>query len=153
MFGHGVSIRHGQRNDNMSVTRNAAVRVLSRGEMEVNMVEASCHCGAVLVQVPHAPEEVKECNCSICWRSGALLAYYSPKTVRVVPESGATDIYMWGDREIEFHRCKICGNFTHWSPVDKNLDRMGVNARLMPPELLAEIRVLKFDGADSWTVI
>ena len=117
------------------------------------MVEASCHCGAVRVQVPHAPEEVKECNCSICRRTGALMAYYSPKDVRIIPESGATDIYMWGDREIEFHRCKVCGNFTHWSPVDKSLDRMGVNARLLPPELLADIRVLKFDGANSWTVI
>lgn len=116
------------------------------------MIEAICHCGAVHVQVPQAPEEVKECNCSICRRTGALLAYYSPKDVQVIPESGATDIYMWGDREIEFHRCKVCGNFTHWSPVDKSYDRMGVNARLMPPELLADIRILEFDGADTWTV-
>jgi hypothetical protein len=116
------------------------------------MVEAICHCGAVRISVPHAPEEVKECNCSICRRTGALLAYYSPKGVQVIPESGATDIYMWGDREIEFHRCKVCGNFTHWAPVDKAYDRMGVNARLMPPELLADIRILEFDGADTWTV-
>ena len=116
------------------------------------MVEASCHCGAVRVQVPRAPEELKECNCSICRRNGAVMAYYFPKEVRILPLSGATDVYLWGDKEIEFHRCKICGNFTHWSPVDKNLDRMGVNARLMPPELLTDIRVLKFDGADTWTV-
>jgi hypothetical protein len=114
------------------------------------MVEASCHCGAVRVQVLRAPEEVKECNCSICRRTGAVLAYYSPKEVQV---SGATDIYMWGDRDIVFHRCKTCGNFAYWMPVDKSLDRMGVNARLMAPELLRDIRVLKFDGADSWTVI
>ena len=114
------------------------------------MIEASCHCGAVKVQVPHAPEEVKECNCSICRRTGAVLAYYSPKDVRV---SGLTDTYIWGDREIEFHRCKVCGNFTHWAPVDKTLDRMGVNVRLMPPEMLTDLRILKFDGADTWTVI
>jgi hypothetical protein len=117
------------------------------------MIEAVCHCGAVRIEVPRAPDEVKECNCSICRRTGALLAYYSPKDVRVIPPSGATDLYMWGDREIEFHRCKVCGNFTHWSPVDKSLDRMGVNARLMPPELLADIRILKFDGANTWTVV
>ena len=116
------------------------------------MIEAVCHCGAVQVEVPHAPNEVKECNCSICRRTGALMAYYSPKDVRVIPESGATDIYTWGDREIEFHRCKVCGNFTHWSPVDRALDRMGVNARLMPPEILVDIRILKFDGADTSTV-
>lgn len=114
------------------------------------MIAAVCHCGAVRVQVPRLPDEVKECNCSICRRTGAVLAYYSPKEVRV---SGDTEFYMWGDREIEFHRCKICGNFTHWSPVDKAYDRMGVNARLMPPDLLTDIRVVEFDGADTWTVI
>ncbi len=116
------------------------------------MIEATCHCGAVRILVSHPPEEVKECNCSICRRTGALLAYYSPRDVQLIPESGATDIYMWGDRELEFHRCKICGNFTHWSAVDKAVDRMGVNARLMPPELLTDIRILKFDGADTWKV-
>lgn len=117
------------------------------------MIETSCHCGAVRIEVPSAPETVKSCNCSICRRTGALLAYYSPREVRVIPPSGATDIYMWGDREIEFHRCKVCGNFTHWSGIDKSLDRMGVNARLMAPEILAAARVIKFDGADTWTVI
>ena len=116
------------------------------------MVEATCHCGAVRVEVPKPPQEVevKECNCSICRRTGAVLAYYSPRDVRV---SGATDIYVCGDREIEFHRCKICGNFTHWAPVHKSLDRMGVNVRLMPPELLTDLRILKFDGADTWKVV
>jgi hypothetical protein len=125
---------------------------LERGNKEPKMVEGSCHCGAVRVQIPQALGDVKECNCSICRRNGGLLAYYSPKDVRVIPASGATDVYMWVDREIEFHRCKVCGNFTHWSPADKALDRMGVNVRLLPPELLADIRILKFDGADTWTV-
>jgi hypothetical protein len=30
---------------------------------------------------------------------------------------------------------------------------MGVNIRMMPPELTADLRIPKFDGADSWTVI
>jgi len=113
------------------------------------MVEGSCHCGAVRVEVAKPAEEVKECNCSICRRTGGILAYYSPKEVRV---SGPTDVYMWGDRELEFHRCKVCGNFTHWSAVDKSYDRMGVNARLMPADFLKGARILQFDGADTWTV-
>ena len=111
------------------------------------MIEASCHCGAVTLTAPAKPSEVTECNCSICRRTGAVLAYYSPKDVRV---SGATDIYMWGDRMIEFHRCKVCGVFTHWTAVDKSYDRMGVNVRLMAPELLTDLRIPKFDGADTW---
>ena len=113
------------------------------------MIEGSCHCGAVRIEVDKPAGEVKECNCSICRRTGGILAYYSPKEVRV---SGATDIYMWGDRDLEFHRCKVCGNFTHWSAVDKTVERMGVNARLMPPGFLSGVRILQFDGADTWTV-
>ena len=60
---------------------------------------------------------------------------------------GATDIYMWDDKAIEFHRCKVCGCVTHWAPVDKKHDRMGVNARLMAPEVLAQARVRFLDGA------
>ena len=113
------------------------------------MIESSCHCGAVRLEIETAPVEVTNCNCSICRRYGVLWAYYSPKLVRISPRAGATDIYMWDDKAIEFHRCKVCGCVTHWAPVDKTRDRMGVNARLMAPEVLAQARVRFLDGADT----
>jgi hypothetical protein len=111
------------------------------------VVESSCHCGAVRLAIETAPTEVTNCNCSICRRYGTLWAYYSPKVVKL--NGGATDIYMWDDRAIEFHRCKICGCVTHWAPVDKKHDRMGVNARMIAPEVLAQARVRFLDGAVS----
>jgi hypothetical protein len=109
------------------------------------MTEASCHCGAVRFETNCAPEEVTDCNCTICRRYGALWAYYSPEDVQVTKD--ATDIYLWGRRMLEFHRCKRCGCVTHWEAVDKTYNRMGVNARLMTPEVLAQARVSRFDGA------
>ncbi len=113
--------------------------------MANGMIEGSCHCGAVRFQTNCAPEVVADCNCTICRRYGALWAYYSPKEVQVTKD--ATDIYMWGRRRLEFHRCKRCGCVTHWEAVDKTYNRMGVNARLMTPEVLAHARVGHFDGA------
>jgi len=113
------------------------------------LIESSCHCGAVRLEIETAPTEVTSCNCSICRRYGTLWAYYSPKVVRISPHEGATDIYMWDDRMIEFHRCKVCGCVTHWAPVDKKHDRMGVNARMMAPEVLAQARVRFLDGANT----
>jgi hypothetical protein len=110
------------------------------------MVEASCHCGAVRLEIASPPDQVTDYNCSICRRLGVLWAYYSPASVQV---SGATDIYLWDDRSIAFHRCKVCGCTTHWVPVDAAVNRMGVNARLMPPEILAAARVRRLDGAGS----
>ena len=111
------------------------------------MIEATCHCGAVRLEIETPPETVTDCNCSICRRYGVLWAYYSPKQVRLNSSSGATDIYMWDDGSIEFHRCKTCGCVTHWASVERARDRMGVNARLMALEILAGARVRKLDGA------
>ena len=115
--------------------------------MKTARVDASCHCGAIHLEADTAPEAVTDCNCSICRRYGVLWAYYSPKHVRVVAASDATDIYMWNDRSIEFHRCKVCGCVTHWAAVDRSADRMGVNARLMDLAVVAAARVRKLDGA------
>ena len=114
------------------------------------MIEATCHCGAVRIEVPAAPDVVTSCNCSICRRLGTMAAYYRPAQVKV---HGETDTYIWGDRMLYFHRCKVCGCHTHSTPVDVSSDRMSVNARLMAPEILAAARVRRFDGADTWTVL
>src|SRR5580658_8990211 len=111
------------------------------------MIEASCHCGAVRFEVETAPDEVTDCNCSICRRSGALWAYYEAPQVPFAAENGPTDIYMWRHRMLEFHRCRTCGCLTHWAAADRNYTRMGVNARLMAPEVLAAAPINHFDGA------
>ena len=111
------------------------------------MIEASCHCGAVLLAIDSAPTEVIDCNCSVCRRYGVLWAYYAPARVRLV--RGATDTYEWDDRSIRFHRCKVCGCVSHWAAADAAVERMGVNARLMPPEVLALARRRRLDGADT----
>ena len=114
------------------------------------MPELSCHCGAVRIDVETAPTEVTSCNCSICRRTGTLMAYYAPRQVRFTPSQPPTDTYVWGDKAIVFHRCKTCGVHTHWSAVDPAYDRMGINMRLAAPEVLAKARIRKFDGADTW---
>lgn len=113
------------------------------------MIEASCHCGAVRFAVETAPDEVNDCNCSICRRYGGLWAYYDPKDVRFAEGNGPTDTYMWNHRILAFHRCRGCGCLTHWAPADGVYPRMGVNARLMDPEVLAAARVYHSDGASA----
>jgi hypothetical protein len=90
---------------------------------------------------------VTSCACSICRRYGTLWAYYSPKSR--VRGSGATDIYMWGDRDLEFHRCRVCGCVTHWASVDKTYDRTAVNARLMEPAVVAAAKMRYSEGPGS----
>src|SRR5277367_4368805 len=84
-------------------------------KQEEEMIEVDCHCGAVRMEIDAAPQTVTDCNCSICRRLGTLWAYYSPAQVRLIPSSGATSIYMWDDRSIEFNSYNNCGCTTHWS--------------------------------------
>ena len=111
--------------------------------------EGSCHCGAVRIEVVRAPTEVTSCNCSICRRLGTLWAYYAPADVRV---TGTTTTYRWGDKTIDIHHCATCGCATHWAPLgERDQGRMGINARLLEPEVLAAARVRRLDGAsDTW---
>jgi hypothetical protein len=112
-------------------------------------IQGSCHCGAVTVEVAHAPTQVTSCNCSICRRLGTLWAYYAPSDVRV---TGTTATYRWGDKTIDFHHCPTCGSTTHWSPLPgRDADRMGINARLLAPEVFERALVRRLDGAsDDW---
>ena len=111
------------------------------------MIEASCHCGGIRFAVETAPRDVNACNCSICRRYGTLWGYYRQPQVRFAAAYGPTDTYTWGRGRIEFHRCRTCGCTTHWLATDRTDERMGVNARLMPAEVLAAIQVFHGDGA------
>lgn len=107
---------------------------------------ASCHCGRVKVELAAAPAEVTDCNCSICRRYGVLWAYYPSSQVSVRADGG-TDQYECNGRTQAFHRCTTCGCVSHWAAHDPARQRMGVNARLLPPEVLAAARVRHLDGA------
>jgi hypothetical protein len=115
------------------------------------MIEASCHCGAIRIEIPRKPRTLTDCNCSICRRYGTLWAYYpaSEVVIRSVPRSMMS--YRWGDGLIRFVRCGNCGCVTHWE-ASKRSDstRVGVNARNLPLEIRASIRIRRLDGASTW---
>jgi hypothetical protein len=115
------------------------------------MLESTCHCGAVRIEVPRKPRRLTNCNCSICRRYGTLWAYYKRAEVRILAEPGSTSRYSWGDKRLSFVRCNTCGCITHWEPVEVKVDsRMGVNARNFEPSTIEGIRVRRLDGASTW---
>jgi len=115
------------------------------------MIRASCHCGAVVMEADWSPRGVTSCNCSICRRFGALWAYYTRKSARIVTGASNVLAYVWGDKTIEFYHCKTCGCATHYESVEKDADsRFAINGHCFAPEDLADIQVRHFDGADTW---
>ena len=115
------------------------------------MIRASCHCGAVQIEVDALPETLTQCTCSICRRYGALWAYRTRETARVLSAREVETAYLWNDRVIEFCHCNSCGCMTRYESVEKHRDsRIAVNARMLSPDAIAGLRVRTFDGAETW---
>jgi hypothetical protein len=76
--------------------------------MEVSVdprrTRSACHCGAVRIILEPAPTRVRDCNCSICRRYGALWAYTRDRTgteicqATVMQGVEALEAYIWGNR-------------------------------------------------------
>ena len=115
------------------------------------MLNATCHCGAVRIEIPSRPTEVTNCNCSSCRRLGTLWAYFDVDTVKIQGHPENTDEYIQGDKTLRTVRCRTCGCTTHWEPLDTlKYRRMGVNIRNFEPEVIGDVRIRLLDGADTW---
>ena len=119
------------------------------GEVGEGIV-ARCHCGQVAIDLPRRPDEVTQCNCSLCRKTGFQGIYYRPEEVTV---SGAVDHYVRSDLDeacLTNWRCGRCGCATHWTGLGAYAEgKMGVNARMLDEELLDGLPVKQVDGA-SW---
>ncbi|OZG72835.1 aldehyde-activating protein [Hahella sp. CCB-MM4] len=112
-------------------------------------MKLDCHCGNIRIETNREPEEITRCNCSICRRYAAQWAYFDPSEVTITFEKEASEFYIWGDRELEFHRCGICGCVTHYVTTPKCPGAItAVNANMASPEVLEVLPVRHVNGAE-----
>ena len=104
-------------------------------------LQATCHCGRIQITLPSRPADLNECHCTVCYKYGAMWAYFDPETVDTKVSDGATlEGYIRSDedsrRDISFNRCSHCGCMMTWRGVGKmeGIKRMGVNCRMVPEE-------------------
>ena len=113
------------------------------------MMQGSCHCGKVRLTITRITDTATECNCSLCRRYAPLWGYLTESEVGI--ESERLEEYAHGDRMIRFQRCPGCGCITHYRSVSPGAEnRLAVNYRMFAPEILQQVRIRHFDGADSW---
>lgn len=111
------------------------------------MLHASCHCGAVRLEIARRPRTLTECGCAICRRYGARWAYYTQPSVRVRHAQGAISTHASRTGTFLYHFCRHCGCVTHYTRVNTANDaRIAVNARMMDPEALAGVPVRRLPG-------
>lgn len=124
------------------------------------MVRAACHCGMIRITMEPAPSWVLDCNCSICRRYGTLWAYSRDRIGKrtldatLVQGADAVEIYVWGDRELGFCRCRSCGCVTHHVVLNEPAILRGVNARMFVNFDPASVTIHRSDNAHTgwfWT--
>jgi hypothetical protein len=73
--------------------------------------------------------------------------------VKIVARKRAIHRYSWGDKALRLCRCATCGCVTHWTPVARGSNRMGVNFRNFDPAVIEATRVRRLDGAKTWKLL
>jgi hypothetical protein len=119
------------------------------------MLNLSCHCGQIRLQLAMLPDHINECNCSLCGKRGARWAYFHPSEVRV---EGATTGYSRRDKDdpaADIRFCPNCGCTTHFTLTESAVARhgnslMGVNVRLADEGDLAGVE-LRYPDGRAWS--
>lgn len=129
---------------------------------------ATCHCGDTKIELPYPPTEAKQCNCTFCFKTGAIWSYYPPSEVAIRSDTG-DKVYSASGGINQHHFCGRCGisswgDSPDWASVynadgtPKNGDPnsfpetriVGVNIRLIDDLDIAMVRIEQVDGRNSW---
>jgi len=107
----------------------------------------SCHCGAVRFDVTMALEGAVTCNCSICSRTGAVLAFAPASAFRLHSGEDALTDYQFGKKRIHHLFCARCGvrSFSRGAMPD-GTPMVAVNLRCLEGVDLAGLPTRAHDG-------
>ena len=106
-----------------------------------------CHCGSVRYEVTMALGEVLQCNCSICSKTGSLLAFAPADQFRLISGADRLTDYQFGRKRIHHLFCATCGirSFARGTGPDGKEVR-AVNVRCLDDIDVAALQIRHFDG-------
>ena len=78
-------------------------------------IQASCHCGAVIIQADLSGpiSSARRCNCSFCKRRQAANVSAPVSSLKVLQGEDNLGLYTWGSHVAKHWFCKTCGIYTH----------------------------------------
>ena len=89
---------------------------------------ASCHCGAVVLELalPDGIVDPGRCDCSLCRRRGAIVATVPVSGLTVVQGAESLGLYQFNTMTAQHNFCLRCGIYTHHRRRS-NPDEFGYN--------------------------
>ena len=111
---------------------------------------ASCHCGAVVLELdlPDGIVDPRRCDCSICRRKGAIVASVPLSGIRIIQGESSLKLYQFNTKTAKHYFCRNCGIHPFIRPrLDPN--RWAVNVRCLDDVDLSSLKIRQFDG-EHW---
>jgi len=114
---------------------------------EARIYEGGCHCGAVRYRVTLALDPLISCNCSICSRTGAILAFAPQERFELLRGADALTDYQWGKKRIHHLFCSRCGVRSFSRGQGRSGEpTVAINVRCLDGVDLDALAPRKFDG-------
>ena len=114
---------------------------------ETQTYTGGCHCGKVRFEVQADVSHVTDCNCSICSKSGALLAFVPKAQFKLL--SGGDDLseYQFGKKHVHHRFCTSCGirPFGHGAGPQGG-EMYAINVRCLDGVDVTKLEVKHYDG-------
>lgn len=107
---------------------------------------ASCHCGHIAFEVEGDLRAVKECNCSLCSRLGALRWFVPFSQVRFTTPESNLSTYQFGAHKVRHHFCSQCGCAPLGVALYQGVEMASINARCLEGVDLSKIKISHYDG-------
>jgi hypothetical protein len=106
-----------------------------------------CHCGAVRYRVAMKLEGAVTCNCSICSKTGTMLAFVPAAKFELTAGADALTDYQFGKKKIHHLFCSRCGIRSFARGAMPNGDPIAaVNVRCLDDVDLGALRLHPYDG-------
>ena len=107
-----------------------------------------CHCGKVRYQVEiDLAQPVIACNCSMCGRSGTLLAFVPAEKFELLQGEDSLKDYKFNKHAIHHLFCTSCGikSCARGASADGK-EMAAINVRCIDDVDLAALKINNFDG-------
>ncbi len=115
---------------------------------ELKSYEGACHCGQVRYDVKlDLTQPVVSCNCSICAKTGMLLAFAPAEHFRLQSGEDALADYQFGKKSIHHLFCRHCGvrSFGRGQGPDGK-EMRAINVRCLDGVALEGLKLFPYDG-------
>ncbi|OBX20734.1 aldehyde-activating protein [Erythrobacter sp. QSSC1-22B] len=119
------------------------------------MIELTCLCGQLRVQLAKRPDYIHECNCTLCRKTGARWGYFHPSEASVTGASKGYSRTDKSDPAAEVRFCESCGVTTHFILTADAAEKfgntmMGANMLLAEEADLAGVE-LRYPDGQAWS--